>query len=43
MTMLGVGEILGGSIVGAVRDKFGNRAAVLTCMIFMMVALGNLM
>jgi len=31
--MYGVGEILGGSIVGSIRDKFSNRIAFLSAIV----------
>jgi predicted MFS family arabinose efflux permease len=37
--MLGVGEMLGGQIVGAIQDKVSNRAAIISEMIFLVSAL----
>ena len=43
MTMLGLGEILGGYIVGGIRDKLGNRAALVAEMILLVSAVATVM
>ena len=39
MTMLGLGEICGGYIIGSIRDRLGNRLAVISEMILLVSAL----
>ena len=41
MTMLGLGEIIGGYIVGGIRDTMGNRAALFAEMVLMLAAVGT--
>jgi uncharacterized membrane protein len=38
--MIGVGEMLGGvGIIGPIRDKFGNKVALIVLMVFTAAAL----
>jgi MFS family permease len=40
MTLLGVGEILGGNIIGIFRDKYGNRAAYTFEIVLLLAGVG---
>lgn len=43
MTMLGLGGIIGGYIIGGVRDKLGNRIAIFSEIVLMLAAVALVM
>ena len=43
MTLLGVGELVGGFFGGQIRDRFGYKAAIIAVLILMIPAFGMIM